>query len=125
MNPSEYVRLAKLTDVNDYVNVARRLKIIPPEVLHAVMGITSESGEFADAVKKHLFYGKPLDGVNLIEECGDLLWYIAILCDYFDYPMEAIMQKNIEKLRARYPNKFTEADALNRNLDNERKILEG
>jgi len=47
-------------------------------LLHAAMGICTESGEFFDPIKKHLMYGKPLDEENMREELGDLLWYIAV-----------------------------------------------
>ena len=47
--------------------------------LHMALGNTSELGEMADALKKHLAYKKPFDMVNFIEEIGDFLWYIACL----------------------------------------------
>ena len=75
-------------------------------------------------MKKHIFYGKPLDEVNLKEEVGDLLWYIAIICDELNTSFDEIMSTNIEKLRARYGGKFSEVKALNGNLQTERAILE-
>ena len=125
MTPEEYVELAKLTDVPDYNAFRERLIALAPELLHAMLGIASESGEFVDAFKKHLVYGKELDVVNLEEECGDFFWYVAIFCFFTKTPISTIMERNIAKLRARYPNKFTEHDALNRNLERERAILEG
>ena len=77
-----------------------------------------------DALKKHIYYGKDLDKVNLREEAGDLLWYISIMLDVLGTTYEECMQINIEKLAARYPNKFTEEDAIKRDLKKERKILE-
>lgn len=126
MTPSEYIKQAKQTDVPDYKKLSERLDLFPHlAILHAMLGMVTEVGEFTDAIKKHLLYGKELDLVNLDEEIGDLLWYIAIYIESRQGSFESIMQINIEKLRARYPNKFTEYDALNRNLDNERNILEG
>lgn len=94
------------------------------KLLHGVMGIVTESGELMDALKKHLIYGKPLDLVNIQEECGDLFWYIALIAHTVGFSFESTFDQNVEKLRARYPNKFTEHDALYRDLDKERAILE-
>jgi NTP pyrophosphatase (non-canonical NTP hydrolase) len=94
-------------------------------LLHAAMGIGTEAGELLDAFKRKLFYGKGLDVVNIKEEVGDIMWYVAILLRELDLDFEDILDLNIKKLRARFPDKFTESDALNRNLDQERSILEG
>ena len=88
------------------------------------MGLVTEAGEFQDMLKKHVFYGKPLDEVNLKEEIGDLLWYCAIALEALDTDFEAVMETNINKLKARYPEKFTEDKAENRDLVKEREILE-
>jgi len=94
-------------------------------LIHAAMGMCTEAGEFQDQLKRHLFYGKPLDCVNLAEEAADCLWYIALACNALGISMEEIAKRNIEKLRTRYPDKFTEYDAEHRDLAAERKILEG
>lgn len=125
MTPEEYVKLAKNTDVQDYTHVVERISALAPELLHAMLGITSESGEVADQFKRHLIYGKELDRINLMEEIGDLFWYCAILANHIDMPFATIMERNIAKLRARYPDKFTKDSAINRDLVKERKILEG
>jgi NTP pyrophosphatase (non-canonical NTP hydrolase) len=93
--------------------------------IHMILGMQTEVAELADAFKKHLAYGKPVDWVNVEEELGDLMWYIANFCNINDIDLEQVMQINIDKLRARYPEKFTQENALNRNLEAERKILEG
>lgn len=92
--------------------------------LHMVVGIATEAGELLDAYKKNFAYGKPIDIVNVAEEIGDLFWYIFNLCNMLDIDPERIMDMCIEKLRARYPEKFTQENALNRDLEKERKILE-
>lgn len=94
-------------------------------MLHGAIGIGTEAGELLDAFKRNIFYGKPLDRVNIKEELGDIMWYIAILCRELDLDMDDILQTNIDKLRARYPEKFSSEHALNRDLEKERKILEG
>lgn len=89
------------------------------DMLHAAMGITTEAGELLDALKKAIFYGKPLDVVNLKEELGDLMWYIAIACHSLSISIEQVCNMNIAKLRARYPEKFTSHDAVNRDTNKE------
>jgi NTP pyrophosphatase (non-canonical NTP hydrolase) len=93
-------------------------------LLHAGIGLTTEAGEFIDALKKHIFYGKELDRVNLSEEIGDIFWYLAIAADELGINFESVMNRNIEKLKARYGEKFTEESAEDRDLDQERDILE-
>lgn len=126
MDAKEYVKLATKTESCDWPEIKERVSnIFQLRILHPILGINTESGELTDALKKFIFYGKDLDVTNVKEEVGDLFWYIAILCDNLNISFEEIWETNIEKLAARYPDKFTEKDALNRNLNKERKILEG
>lgn len=124
MNSKDYIKDAIRTESKDFQSISMRLNIDAIRLLHGVMGLETEVGEFMDGLKKHIFYGKPLDRVNLKEELGDLFWYLAILCDVLGSDFETIMRINIEKLKARYGDKFTEDGALNRNVDVERSILE-
>ena len=94
------------------------------DLLHAAMGMVTESAEFLDMLKKHIMYGKELDEVNLNEEIGDMLWYQALAVRSLKNTLSDIMDVNIKKLEKRYPEKFTEFHALNRNLEEERRILE-
>lgn len=94
------------------------------DLLHCAIGVATESGELLDQFKKHIFYGKPLDVVNVGEELADKLWYIVNLCRLLNLDPEQLMQNNIDKLRVRFPDKFTMENALNRNLEAERKELE-
>jgi len=93
--------------------------------LHMILGMQTEAAEIADLYKKHIAYGKTLDLVNLKEEIGDLMWYIANMCNLHGWDLLEILATNIEKLKARYPDKFTNEQALNRDLVKERDILEG
>ena len=127
MKASEYQEQADHTnlDAAGYERVQGRVGAeLFVRLLHAAMGMTTEAGEFMDALKKHAMYGKPLDFVNLKEEVGDLLWYVALACTSLGVPIEEIMATNIAKLRARYPEKFTEKAALTRDLAAERRVLE-
>lgn len=90
------------------------------------LGISSECGEVADALKKHIFYGKELDVVNVAEEIGDICWYLALACNELGMAFEQdILEVNIAKLKARYGDKFSEHAAMHRDLNKERAILEG
>jgi NTP pyrophosphatase (non-canonical NTP hydrolase) len=93
-------------------------------LLHAALGLQTESAEFSDQLKKHVFYGKPLDKINLKEELGDLLWYIAIAMDVLDTTFSQEQTRVVNKLKARYPEKFSLEQASNRDLVKERRILE-
>lgn len=93
-------------------------------ILHGIIGKITEVGELADALLDVIKHPKKLDVINVREEVGDGLWYDAILLDAIGSSFEDAMRVNIAKLRARFPNKFTEYDALNRDLTAERKELE-
>jgi NTP pyrophosphatase (non-canonical NTP hydrolase) len=92
--------------------------------LHMLTGMVTEVGELTDCYKKNLAYNKPLDMTNVQEEIGDLMFYIASFCRINNLDLEKIIETNVEKLETRYPNKFTEYHAINRDLDKERKVLE-
>lgn len=94
------------------------------DLLHCAIGLSTEAGELLDAFKKNIYYGKPLDTVNVGEEIADCMWYISNLCRMAEIDFEKILENNINKLKVRYPEKFTEENALNRNLESERKELE-
>ncbi len=93
--------------------------------LHACLGLATEVGELTDVYKKFVFYGKPIDFVNVAEEIGDVMWYLAIICNDLEISFDEIQQQNIAKLRKRFPDKFTETEANVRDLEAEREILEG
>lgn len=80
----------------------------------AALGLAGESGECADHVKKHLFHGHPLDKDKLKKEIGDVMWYVAILSKEIGFPLSAVAEANVAKLRARYPEGFSTADSLAR-----------
>jgi NTP pyrophosphatase (non-canonical NTP hydrolase) len=88
-------------------------------LIHAVFGLCTEIGEFADTVKKYIFYGKPMDKINLKEELGDIHWYAGIAIDCLRTTMNEILTGNIIKLRKRFPEKFSNELAINRDTKNE------
>ena len=125
MDTQEYVKNAIKTESQDFEAIGARMSEVQNQrLLHAGIGLATEAGEFLDALKKHIFYGKELDTVNLGEEMGDIFWYCAIVSDQLGIDFSEVMEKNISKLKARYGDKFTEDGAIKRDLDTERKILE-
>jgi NTP pyrophosphatase (non-canonical NTP hydrolase) len=74
------------------------------------LGMVGEAGECADMVKKHLFQGHDLDKEHLAKELGDVCWYIAATAYAIGYDFETILQMNIDKLSARYPEGHFEAE---------------
>lgn len=125
MQTSDYQMLAHKTESPPCDEMVNRIDNQILRLLHASMGLCTEAGEFQDVLKKHIFYGKPVDFVGLQEEIGDVMWYVALACNAMGVSLDKIMTTNIEKLRARYPERFTEEKAQNRDLEKERKILEG
>ena len=93
-------------------------------LLHGAMGLCTEAGELQDTLKKHIFYDADLDKGNIIEECGDVLWYVAEILNALNMPMQDVMQKNIDKLAVRYPEKFVSKNALNRDIEKEHEVFD-
>ena len=83
-------------------------------IMEGCLGISGESGELVDLIKKWVFHEKPLDETHVKKELGDVLWYAALLCESFGWDMSEIMCLNIEKLKARYPDGFDPNRANNR-----------
>lgn len=124
MNIEEYLQLSANTQASSRPALLRSTDDTM-DLVHIGFGLAGEVGEFVDAVKKHLFYGKELDRTNLIEELGDIMWFWAYACRALQVHPHEVLDLNIKKLAARYPKKFEESMALNRDLDKERQILEG
>lgn len=94
------------------------------ELLHAALGKVTESIEFLEMISKHILGNEPLDEANAIEELGDGMWYDAIVLRNLSSNFDRAATINIDKLVARFPDKFDSHKALNRDLDTERGILE-
>lgn len=71
-------------------------------MLHMVLGLAGEVGEMVDAIKKHVMYNKPLDMENVIEEFGDLEFYMEGLRQPIGITREQCLEANIAKLGVRY-----------------------
>ena len=77
-----------------------------PKLLTAALGLTAESGEFTEVVKKIILQGKPYNEDNVFHmkrELGDICWYLAQACMALDTSFDEIIEMNVDKLKARYP----------------------
>lgn len=83
-------------------------------LVNATLGLAGESGEVADLIKKAEFQGHPLDEDKLVEELGDVLWYVALAAETLGVSLEDIMRRNIDKLWSRYPAGFDPEHSLHR-----------
>lgn len=105
-------------DVSTFEDHVKKLFVKPKQkigkILHAAVGISGESGELLDAVKKTWIYGKELDCENIIEECGDLLFYITAILIHTKSGLNDAFEHNYKKLSKRYPNGYSDECALNR-----------
>lgn len=106
MEINEYQRLA-MTTMNPQLSMEDALVI-------NLMGLCGESGEAIDMMKKHLAQGHPLDRAALVKELGDVAWYLAAAAYTLGVDLETVCQRNIDKLKARYPEGFSTERSLHR-----------
>ena len=124
MNGKEYQNLAMRTNDGNATNRLLNLTLSDTTengigedtgtVLNACLGLSGEVGEFNDMIKKWIFHEKDLDEEHLKKELGDIMWYIAMMCHAFGWGLDEIMEMNINKLKARYPEGFDTDRANNR-----------
>jgi len=105
--------------INDYQKAALRTankgKLSDKELLtNGVLGLSGESGECADRVKKHLFQGHELDTEKLANELGDVAWYLAVTAEAIGMDLETVLQMNVDKLYKRYPDGFSAERSIHR-----------
>ena len=89
------------------------------QLLTASIGMQAESGEFSEVIKKIIFQGKPFnedERYHLKRELGDVLWYWVQGCTALGFTPQEVMEENIKKLEARYPNGFEVAKSENRQV---------
>jgi len=103
--------------LSDSLDVIDNFGVSPERVLTAALGICAEGGEFTEVVKKCVFQGKPMDEdaqYHMKRELGDLCWYIAQACIALGISFEDVLDTNIQKLEARYPDGFEAFRSENR-----------
>lgn len=84
--------------------IIKELDGIKANLLHHAVGVAGEAGELLDAVKKNFIYNKPVDRANIIEELGDLEFYMAGVREALAITRDQTLEANMEKLAKRYPN---------------------
>jgi len=129
MNPKEYMQSVLRTESSDLESILERIADTQAKpsgfvrLLHAAMGLCTEAGKFQDALRKYFFYGKGIDKVNLLEELGNLLWYITVATDALGGSFEEVMQINHNKLGTRNKEEFSDEKVIDGSCGNERTIL--
>lgn len=105
-------------EFNEYhsaaIRTAKLFSDLGQDLAHAALGLTTEVGEFTTEVKRISIYRKemtPEMRAHMLEELGDTLWYIALACEHLGCPMDRIARDNIDKLRKRFPEKYTDQAA--------------
>ena len=83
--------------------------------MHAGLGVCGEAGELGDAIKKEIVYGKTPDVINIMEELGDLRFYIQAVQNLYNIPEQLLLQYNADKLAKRYASlRYTDEEAIRR-----------
>jgi NTP pyrophosphatase (non-canonical NTP hydrolase) len=145
MTPNEYQQLAARTECNQSNSLAnmshglacngeglskvRQQDLLSIRLNHSIIGLSGEVGELASLLQKWIYYNKQFTPeeltLKLSEEYGDALWYVAEGLNALGVSMEDVMQRNIEKLKIRYPDKYTDWHAAheNRKLKEEESAL--
>lgn len=108
--------------MHDYQQQAARTLIDSPPfftddeimLVWNALGLAGEAGEVADTIKKAVFHQHGINRDELIKELGDVLWYVAALCTKLDVSMSEVMERNITKLKARYPDGYSSEASINR-----------
>ncbi len=106
-----------MIDFIEYQNEAKRTMGNPDshgESLLAVfaLGVGGEAGEVCDIIKKHIGHGRHMhEGNKLAKEIGDVLWYLAAVCEETGLTLAGCAEMNVQKLRERFPDGFNHAAA--------------
>lgn len=106
MELNEYQRLAQRTSNNTCLRYEK--------LNNGILGMAGEAGECVDLLKKHLYQEHELDREKLLDEVGDVLWYVAETAAGLGKTLEDVAQHNIDKLKARYPDGFDPQRSIHR-----------
>jgi NTP pyrophosphatase (non-canonical NTP hydrolase) len=103
-------------NIADYPDAVKRTCVTtgPEDTIKlALIGLIGELGEIADPLKKHFWQGHEVDKSHLQEEIGDLMWYLATLCNGLEVSLSETLIQNIGKLFRRYPMGFSPQQSIN------------
>jgi len=105
-------------DMNEYQALARSTAIYPEEdgLVYTVLGLNGEAGEIAEKIKKSIRDGKTLEEIKpaLIDEIGDVMWYLANLAHEVGVSLNEVAIRNINKLHSRSERNVLQGDGDNR-----------
>ncbi len=91
--------------------------------LHGAIGLCTEASEILDLYKKSIFYGKLLPPEGVLEELGDALHYIQMVCNEWGFSLDDLIATNMAKLKLRYPGGYSDDRAVKRDKDAERQVF--
>ena len=95
-------------EFNEYQKAANRTLYGNEQVLtNCALGLAGESGQLIDLIQDYTFKGKDLDKEKMIDELGDVLWYLSQIAQWADVDFDDVAKANIETMNKRYPNVFT------------------
>lgn len=101
-------------DMNEYQRLSRRTMPDKIELANYTLGLTGESGEVADLIKKLLYHDHPITLEEIEKELGDVLHYVSGIASMLNLSLEQIARNNIKKLERRYPDGFSKEASINR-----------
>ena len=104
-------------NMNEYQKAAERTSgdLTPfQKVRNGCYGLNGEAGECIDILKKHEFQGHPFNSDKMLDELGDVLWYIAQTATGLGVTLDDVAQHNIDKLKKRYPDGFDAERSVHR-----------
>ena len=103
--------------INEYQELAQRTSstdMLCTKIENGILGLCGETGEIADVYKKYVFQQHNFDEAHMVEELGDVCWYVAELATGLGVTLEKVMEQNVEKLRKRYPGGFDAERSVHR-----------
>jgi NTP pyrophosphatase (non-canonical NTP hydrolase) len=108
MNLNEYQEFCKST--------AKKFDSSEIEILTWGLGIAGEAGDVASCIKKTVSHQNDVrEGIK--ENLGDTLWYASMICSYFGWDLEEVLNENMAKLKKRYPEGFNVKSAQRKKID--------
>lgn len=93
--------------LNKYQRLAMRTYKPDHGLTMPALGLCGEAGEYADEIKKIVHHDKPISVERLVNELGDVLWYVAAAAESIGVTLDEVAQRNVEKLAKRYPEGYS------------------
>lgn len=109
MNTKDYQEFVSTTS-----GAFASLTVEQGRIAAAALGLVGEAGETSEVIKKYLFHGHDLPKEKIEKELGDVLWYVAELCNALDITLENVMEQNVEKLSKRYGSEWSSQKSIDR-----------